>query len=345
MWSLALRNLAPECFSRAQDDILGIRCHPTPLPPVDHTPKRKGVEMMRSRAGEILMVMVVAAFAAGCSVAGATGGPGSPAASQAASEPATATASPSSTPELSVPPTPAQSPSMSDAAWVDWAQTIVRALGGSTPAGATASVSSSGSATQPRTKVTIGDWTLEWNAAGSVVSVVVVPSHPAPNQGVPISEAAARLKAGGYLSDLGFTLGTPDVFAPDPEMAWLAQWYRRIDGVPAPRDGWRMTLAPNGTFLSSTYSETPAASAPAKTISQAEALARFPMCKSGTGGPNGKVETCTAALEWFAKTDGVPQRLCWRMDYRWHDNAGGSAHSAMWVDAGTGETVDTAATM
>ncbi|MGZ6315582.1 MAG: hypothetical protein ACXWNI_08155, partial [Candidatus Limnocylindrales bacterium] len=244
--------------------------------------------MTRSRAGEILIVMTLAALAAGCSVAGATGGPGSSAENQTASAPAAVTASPSPTPEPSLPPTPAQSPSMSDAAWADWAQTVIRALGGSTPAGAAAAVSSSGSATQPRTRVKIGDWTLEWNGARSLVSVVVVPSHPAPNQGVPISDAAARLKATAYLHDLGFTLGTPDVFAPDAEKAWLTQWYRRIDGAPAPSDGWRMTLAPNGDFLSFTYTETPTASAPAKTLSQAEALARFPACKNSTGGPNGK---------------------------------------------------------
>jgi hypothetical protein len=303
--------------------------------------------MTRNRVGEILVATVVAVLVGGCSVAGATGAPGSSAASQTGSAPAAVTASPSSTPDLASSPTPAQSPSLSDAAWIDRAQAVVRALGGSTPAGAAASVSPFGPAPQPGTKVTIGDWTVEWNAAGSLVSVVVVPSHPAPNQGVPTSEPDARLKAASYLRDLGVTLGTPDTFVRDPELAWLAQWYRRIDGVPVPKDGWRMTLAPNGAFLSYNYSETPTAPAPASTISEAQALARFPGCKNSTGGPNGKVETCSAALEWFAKsgTDGALPRLCWRMDYRWHDNTVDPVHSAMWLDAGTGGTVDAAATM
>jgi hypothetical protein len=230
--------------------------------------------MTRNRTGQILMATIVAVLAAGCSAAGATGAPGSSPTNNAASAPATAAPSPSPTPDLTSSPTPAQSPSVSDAAWADRAQAVIRVLGGSTPAGAAASVSASGSATQPLTKITIGDWTVEWNGAGSLVSVVVVPSHPAPNQGVPTSEADARLKAAGYLRDLGVTLGTPDTFVRDPELAWLAQWYRRVNGVPVPTDGWRMTLAPNGAFLSYNHSETPTASAPAQTISEAQTLAR-----------------------------------------------------------------------
>ncbi len=303
--------------------------------------------MTRSRLAEILVAAIVVVFAAGCTVAGATAAPSGSPANQAGSPPATMTASAPPTPELTPSPTPALSPSLTDAEWVDRAQAVIRALGSSVASGAAATVSSSGPATRPVTMVRIADWTIAWDADGRLVSVVVVPSHPDPAQGVPIAEAAARNEAAGYLRDLGATLGAADTFSQDPEMAWLARWDRKIDGILAPDDGTRMTLAPNGTFLSYTYSETPAAPEPASRISEAQALAKFPKCKNSTGGPNGKVENCSAALEWHAKpgTDGAPLQLCWRMDYAWHDNTGGSGQGVMWVDAGTGETVDVGATM
>lgn len=92
--------------------------------------------------------------------------------------------------------------------------------------------------------------------------------------------------------------------------------------------------------------ESAAKSAPAKTISQVKALSRFPRCRNSAAGPSGLVETCTIKLEWHAPatSPGAPLQLCWRIDYSRKDNDEFQA-GVLWLDAGTGEQVDAAATM
>lgn len=295
--------------------------------------------MSRNRLGQVLLATAVALTIAGCTAAGQTEPPSSsPAASAARSVAPTAVPSPTPTPTPGRSASPASS--AGDAALAARAIEIVRALGGTIPpAGA---ILRSPAPLAPGTYFTIGDWSVGWEATGRLVAVAVAPSTPGPRPGAPLSGSDARVRVADYLTRLGVTLGGPDLFYQDPEMSWRAHWNRKIDGVPAPQDGTLMTIASDGTFMSYRYLETGTAPAPATTISQAQALAKFPTCKNSTGGANGKVETCSAKLEWHANqaTQGAPLRLCWRIDYAWHDNAGIEGASALWVDAGTGETVE-----
>jgi hypothetical protein len=150
-----------------------------------------------------------------------------------------------------------------------------------------------------------------------------------------------------YLTRLGIALGAPDSLAYQAAGPyWEALWNRDVGGVPVPSDGTRVVMDPDGAFVSYLYTETPVAPAPASTISEAAALAKTPFCRNSSGGPNGLVETCAAKLEWHAPalTPGARLQLCWRIDYTRKDNDESRA-SMVWLDAGTGETVDGAATM
>lgn len=303
--------------------------------------------MRRTGVGRVLLVPIVALLFGSCAAAQQTVPRTDSPANQVGSPLATAAAVPSFTRELTPSPTPGPTLSSADAALVDRAIGFIGELGGSTCADAAVSVRSSGPDSEPGTWVSVGDWVVRWDAAGRLVNVIHPPPYATPAPGPALSEAEARLRVADYLARLGIVLGAPDSVAyQDLGPDWEAQWNRDVGGVPVPSDGTKVVIGPDGTFVSYFYAETPVAPAPASMISQAAALAKAPFCRNSSGGPNGLVETCAAKLEWHAPalTPGARLQLCWRIEYTRKDNDESRA-SLLWLDAGTGETVDGAATM
>lgn len=219
--------------------------------------------MTRNRFGQVLLAAAAVLAFAGCTAAGATDAPSTqPAQSAAVSHtprPAatptpTAVVTPTPTPEPT--PTPGASSSPSDAGAV----AIVKALGGTVPSGG--AVARSPDPATPGTYYKVGDWTVGWDTAGQLAAVSVAPSTPGPLPGAPVTEAVARTRAKGYLTALGVTLGTPDLFYQNAEKSWQAQWYGRIGGVSTPQDVTLMILGADGTFVSYRHYPAPAAGAP-----------------------------------------------------------------------------------
>jgi hypothetical protein len=156
------------------------------------------------------------------------------------------------------------------------------------------------------------------------------------------------VRVSDILSRLGISLGTPNSITLDQNAAnWRAQWTRVLDGYPVPSDGTLVLTMPDGSFEAYGYSETPNAPAPATPISQAAAIAKAGRCQNVANGTNGLTETCTVAMEWHAGQPSQGQtpllRLCWRIADSWNDTDQNSGGGAVWVDAGTGEVVDSAA--
>lgn len=300
-----------------------------------------------NRVGQVLLVPAVALLFGSCATAQQTVPRTDPPASQVGSPLATAAGTPQATPEPAQSAAPGPTLSSADAVLVDRAIGLIGALGGSTSADAAVSVRSSGPDSEPGTWVSVGDWVVRWDAAGRLVNVIHPPPHAAPAPGAALSEAEVRLRAADYLAGLGIALGAPDSIAYQTAGPyWEALWNRVVGGVPVPSDGTKVVIGPDGAFVSYFFAETPVAPAPAITISQAAALAKAPFCRNSSGGPNGLVETCAARLEWHAPalTPGARLQLCWRIEYTRKDNDESRA-SLLWLDAGTGETVDGAATM
>jgi hypothetical protein len=239
--------------------------------------------------------------------------------------------------------------SAADAAAVDRATVLVKALGGPGSPETSASVTHQGHDGGPGTSVMLGKWLLEWDASNRMTNVFVALSAEATPAGEPISEAAARTRVGAILDMLGVNLGAPtDISYEDAgSVDWRAFWSRLLDGFPVPRDGTIVIIRPDGAFQSYSYTEAPNAPAPATRITKAQAVAKMGRCRNITNGPNGLIESCTAALEWHASQaeQGSLLRLCWRISTAWNDNDQNYGGAALWLDAGTGEIVDSAAIM
>jgi hypothetical protein len=232
---------------------------------------------------------------------------------------------------------------------MDRAASVIRALGGSVSPDARVSVSGLGSDGTPETVVAVGDWLIEWDQAGRLAHVFVALPPYTPTPGGAISEAAARARVADVLSRLGISLGAPttmtyeDYGGPD----WRAHWDRILDGFPVPSDGTLVIILPDGTFQAYGYSQAPNAPAPARRISQAQAVAKAGRCVNMANGSNGRDETCTVALEWHKPMPSGGQerllQLCWRISTSWSDNDQNYGGGVVWVDAGTGAIVDSAA--
>jgi hypothetical protein len=261
---------------------------------------------------------------------------------------ATATSAPavtSTAPEVLATAEPSRSPA--EVAAIARAVGVIASLGGSADPDPSTTVSDSGLLGEPGEFVSVGGWRVQWDTQGRLIFVALLPSIVTPAPVTVISEAVARTRLADYRTRLGLVVASPNLLVSDPTTeGWRAQWDRLIGGVPVSSDGTLMAIGPDGAFLSYRYVESETAPTPAKTLSKAKALSLFPRCRNSTGGPNGLIETCTATFEWHAPqmTTGTPLQLCWRIDYVRLDNDGTSA-GVMWLDAGTGQQVDAAATM
>jgi hypothetical protein len=302
--------------------------------------------MSRSRT-DLLLVLSVSVLLAGCvgsSKSGAlVGGSTAPAVS---GTPAVS-AAPTMTPLMpSSRPSATDGPSLSpaDAAAVDRAAIVIRALGGSVSPDARVSVSGLGSDGTPATVVALGAWLIEWDQAGRLthVFVALLPDTSTPA----LSEAAARTRVADVLSRLGITLGAPTSFLRENGASddWRAHWDRTLDGFPVPSDGTLVVIRPDGAFEAYGYAEAPNAPAPATRISQSQAVAKAGRCRNIPSGSNGLVETCAVSLEWHtpqpAQERGSLLRLCWKIATAWDDNDQNYGGGQVWLDAGTGEVLD-----
>jgi hypothetical protein len=306
--------------------------------------------MNRNRAELALLVLSAAVLAAGCVGSQQTGAAGSASASITAGKPVSmASATTSASPVVSTSTAPLR-PSLSpaDAAAVDRATSVIRALGGSVSPDANVSVSGLGPDGTPETVVALGAWLIEWDQSGRLAHVFVALPPYTSTPGGALSEAAARTRVADILARLGISLGAPtSIFYDDSNLDWRAHWDRVLDGFPVPSDGTMVIIQADGTFQSYGYSQAPNAPAPAHRISQVQAVAKAGRCRNIPSGPNGLVETCTAGLEWhmpgLAQGEGRLLRLCWRISFAWDDNDQNYGGGALWIDAGTGEVVDSTA--
>jgi hypothetical protein len=272
----------------------------------------------------------------GLAVAGLLVGCGSPAAAPSKT-PSASAAEPTATPTLSA-----------DSIAVRRATGVLEALGLDVPTDATIQVRASDPATDGTgTLVDLVDWEVAWNAQG-VLSSVFAKTSPSAVTKITSAEAGARVTH--ILAALSVVLPAPDSLtyednAPD----WTAQWSRAIDGIPAPGDGTKIMLTPDGLFLSYWHSESAAAPKPAHPLTEAQAKAKFLSCKNSSKGAGGKPETCTVKLVWYRSmsvSPDQPLRLFWQVQHSWWDkNQGGSAGTNGYVDAATGEVLDFGATM
>jgi hypothetical protein len=298
--------------------------------------------MSRSRT-DLLLVLSVSVLLAGCvgsQQSGAlVGGSTTPAVS----------AAPTMTPLMpSSRPSATDGPSLSpaDAAVVDRATDVVHALGGSVSPDARVSVLGLGSDGTPATVVVLGDWMVEWDRSGRLTHVFDAPPPSTPTPDGALSEAAARTRVADILSRLGITLGAPTSFLRENGASddWRAHWDRTLDGFPVPSDGTLVVIRPDGVFEAYGYAEAPNAPAPATRISQSQAVAKAGRCVNMANGSNGRDETCTVALEWHAPMPSGGQerllQLCWRISTSWSDNDQNYGGGRVWIDAGTGEVLD-----
>jgi len=193
--------------------------------------------------------------------------------------------------------------------------------------------------------VDLGYWEVQWNSQG-VLRFVFVP--PPSNTASKLTSAQAGARVAQILTALGLTLPVPDLLAYDVNVPeWTAEWPRKIDGVPAFQDGTAVSVTPDGEFISYRYTESATAPKPAHLLTEAQAKAKYPSCKNSSNGAGGKTETCTATLVWYRPglaSPDEPLRLCWVVKYSWSDGDQGSGGGAVYVDAGTGEVIDSAAT-
>ena len=271
----------------------------------------------------------------GLAVAGLFVGCGSPA------------AAPSKTPSASA-AEPTAAPTLSDdSIAVRRAAGVLEALGLDVPTDATIQVRASDPATDGTgTVVSLDDREIAWDARG-VLSSVFVPSSPGAVSRMGATEAGNRITQ--VAAALGVKLPAPDSLAYEDNVPdWTAQWSSAIDGIPAPGDGTKIMLTPDGRFLSYWHLESAAAPKPAHMLTEAEAKAKSSSCKNASKGAGGKPETCTATLVWYRPMSVSPDqslRLFWQVQHNWWDkNLGGNEATVVYVDAGTGETIDAAAT-
>lgn len=243
------------------------------------------------------------------------------------------------------PTSSAASAASADSAAIARATGVMRALGFQVPSDITARVAATDPATQGTgTVVSLGDWDIEWGSQGMLTQVFVPPSTTAAAK---LTSTQAGARATQILTALGATLPAPDSLAYDETVpGWAAEWSRMIDGVPAPTDGTKILLTPDGQFISYWHAESLLAPKPAQPLTEAKARAKYPTCKNSSNGVNGKTETCTVKLVWYRATTTSPDepvRLCWEVKYSWSDNQQGFGGTVEYIDAGTGEVIDAAA--
>jgi hypothetical protein len=307
--------------------------------------------MNRNRAELVLLVLSAAVLAAGCVGSQQTGASGGASASIVAGMPASTASATASVSTMASGTTAPLRPSLSpaDAAAVDRATLVIRALGGSVSPDARVSVLGLGSDGTPATVVALGAWLVQWNPSGRLTFVVDVLPPYAPTPDGALSEAGARTRVADVLSRLGITLGAPTSFLWENVSSddWRAHWDRTLDGFPVPSDGTMVVIRPDGVFEAYGYAEAPNAPAPATRISQSQAVAKAGRCRNIPNGPNGLVETCTVSLEWHtpqpAQEQGSLLRLCWTISTFWDDNDQNYGGGRVWLDAGTGEVLDSTA--
>jgi hypothetical protein len=272
----------------------------------------------------------------GLAVVGLLVGCGSPAAAPSKT-PSASAAEPTATPTLSA-----------DSIAVRRATGVLEALGLDVPTDATIQVRASDPVTDGTgTVVSLDDREIAWDARG-VLSSVFVPSSPGAVSRMGATEAGNRITQ--VVAALGVKLPAPDSLAYEDNVPdWTAQWSRAIDGIPAPGDGTKIMLTPDGLFLSYWHLESAAAPKPAHPLTEAQAKAKFTSCKNSSKGAGGKPETCTVKLVWYrpmSVSPDQPLRLFWQVQHSWWDkNQGGSAGTNGYVDAATGEVLDFGATM
>ena len=221
----------------------------------------------------------------------------------------------------------------------------MQALGLQVPAGATARVGATDPAIQGTgTVVSLGDWDVEWNSQG-MLTRVFVPAPPSTAAKLTSAQAGGRVTQ--ILTALVASLPAPDSLAyEDTAPDWVADWTRMIDGVAAQQDGTKVVLTPDGQFVSYWHAESSLAPKPAQPLTEAQATAKYPSCKDSSNGPNGKTETCFATQIWYrpaSEANDQPLRLTWEIRYNWSDANQGRGGGVMYIDAGTGEIMGSAA--
>lgn len=304
--------------------------------------------MKGNLARQLAMGLATALLLVGCTSAAATPAP-STTPTAASEHPTTPPTAPNATLQPSPTPSASPAPTLSDAdsAAVAAAESIIRAVGGAVPLAASSRVLPSDPISgELGTFVEIGGWQVAWNSR-SVLRWVFSPDVFAvpPDPSTWLTESQARERVKQALTSLGVSLGAPDSLVDYNSAGWKAQWDRRIDGIRAAGDGTWVSITADGGFAAYGYSESPTAPKPARTITKAQALAKAPYCKNGT--ENGKTGTCTIDMVWHApyvEGQKPPLRLCWYLQYSWTDIDEDSGAVGVWLDAGTGEEVDSRAT-
>jgi hypothetical protein len=330
---------------RAEGAIAVFRCNCRAAPTV-LSPQQGGKKMMglnsRSFAGCLAAVCLVA----GCTAATRSSG------GSAVTPGPTLVNAPSAALGASPTPSAVACPTLSqaDSAAVAAAEAIIEAVGGSVPLAACPRVLSTDPVSgQAGTYVEMDGWQVAWDSKAALRQVISLDSRPQPGPTTTLTESQARARVQGVLTALGVSPGAPDSFVylgGGVEAEWRARWDRRIDGIRAVGDGTWVNITGAGVFEAYGYVETPILSRPATTITEAQALARFPWCKSST--KSGRTEICTVELVWYgpgvAEGQRPPLRLCWQVQLAWTDGEESGA-TVVWLDAGTGEEVDSASTM
>jgi hypothetical protein len=265
----------------------------------------------------VAVSMAAVLLAAACGGADATPSPSPATAEPSATASAAPTAEPSPTSEY-------------DAA----AAAIIEALGGTIPAGATATVTYGESiGGSPSVHVALGDWQLAWDSKGVLRHVFweQFTDGTTPPPSAVLTEAEIRTRVGAFVAALHLTI-SPLQELVDQEGAWMAAWPRVEDGVPVEENGTRFWVNDDGTFLQYTFNWNELGPRP-WVISPEQAIKAVEDCQGGVA--------CEASLVWHLPSTGAadePLVLCWIVGPK-----GGSGDWRVWVDAGSGEIVDVAA--
>jgi hypothetical protein len=291
---------------------------------------------MEVRGSRISAAAAASLAAAALALAGLTAGCGGAASSTSPASPAVP-ATPSATPAVSAEPTPVASGRLALEAE---AVAIITALGGQAPAGVTPVVTlSDPDSPTSAVHVALGDWQMAWDSKHVLRHVFweqYAEGDSTPLPGAALTEPEIRARVSALVRALGLQLGEP-VELLTQEDAWMADWPRLVDGVPAEENGTRLWLNKDGSFLQYTFGWNDLAPKPAAVITAAEAIAALDDCKVKAGSP----AVCAAKLVWHLPSSAAlddPLVLCWVVGPK-----GGNGDWQVWVDAGTGKIVDVAA--
>jgi hypothetical protein len=167
------------------------------------------------------------------------------------------------------------------------------------------------------------NWTVVWDTNGVMVRLIQGTSGDSSQPKLTAAQAKARVLQVGDI--LGVTMTGPDevTYLEDPA-GWVAEWNRRIDGIPTESDGVQIVLGRDGTFGDYEYQWSPVGPKPETVLTKAQALA--------LAGEDCAHSQCEAILIWQGDTASA-LRLTWEVYPPSMPCAG------YWFDAGTGEVL------